>query len=157
MNPFKRIIFSWMVVVAVGCIISQFPPPNIPMVYALWCVLIAGASVATAKAFNLQDPKQKSLWFFWVVLCLAVFIENVLAFFVPGLQFLNNFNLFFIWSIAMGFGYIYTAEKASWKSMTMLGYISIVSSILFFLPPIFPFQAVVFGIIQIGLLAYLFR
>ena len=156
-DPFKKILISWILVVAAGSLISQFPPPSIPMVFAIWCVLIAGASVATAKAFSMKDAKQKSLWFFWVVLCLAVFIENVLAFFVPALQFLLQFNFYFIWSVALGFGYLYTAEKAVWKELKMLGYLSIMSSILFFFPPLLPHQSLMFGIVQVGLLGYLFK
>lgn len=127
------------------------------MVYAIWCALIAAASVGTAKAFNLKDEKQKSLWFFWVVLCLAVFIENVVVFFVPGLQFLNVINIYFLWSVAMGFGYIYSAEKADWKELKMYGYLSILSSILFYFPPLLPYQAFVFGLVQAGLMLYLVR
>lgn len=155
LSPFKKILISWILAVAAGSLISQFPPPSIPLVYAIWCVLIAAASVGTAKAFNLKDEKQKGLWFFWVVLCLAVFIENVLAYFVPQLQFLLQFNFFFVWSVAMGFGYIYTAEKANWKELKMLGYLSVLSSILFFFPPLLPHQPLIFGIVQVGLLGYL--
>ena len=156
-DPFKKIVISWILVVASGALLSQYPPQSLPMVLALWCVLIAAASVSTAKAFDLKDEKQKGLWFFWVVLCLSVFIENVLGFFVPQLSFLLQLNIFFLWSIALGFGYMYTAKKADWKELTMFGYISIVSSILFFFPPLMPYQALAFGIIQTGLLGYLLK
>lgn len=139
---------------AAGSVISQFPP-SIPIVFAVWGLLIIGGIIGTARAFNLQSPPQKQIWLFWAVLCMAVFIENALAAFVPAFSFLLPINFFFLWSVAIGFGYFYTAEKTKWGKLKMYGVLSILSSILFFIPVLLPYQAALFGIVQCGMFGYL--
>ena len=155
LSRIQTISLAWLFPIAVAALATHFVADSLNIVFAVWGVGIFTSIILTAITFRLEHPQEREIWLGWTILSAAVFLANILGFYVPSLSWILGLNVYVLWSVVIGIGYYFTSVRCNWPLLTALGAISVLSAVLYVLAPLADYQALVFGVVQCILLAYM--
>jgi hypothetical protein len=143
---YKIFIWTWVPIMLIGTLGSQFANLDIDKDLMLWGVLILLGVIITALCCDYKSKRSLSVNWVWSAPILALFILNVLTFKSPLFAPLAQINIYALWSIAISILYLVTSRLVKWNYLLNIGLFSLVLIPLFFIDPLLPYQNYIFGI-----------
>lgn len=151
---YKYLLLAWAIAILIGSFGTQYLPLDTNGLFVLWGAVTLGGILGSSYFVIWKSATQKKIQIYWIILILAGFLINILSFYTKTFAFIASVNIYTFWSVVDAIGYFGSARESGWKKMWYCGIISLASVPLFYLDPLLAWQALVFGIIQGGLLIW---
>ena len=155
LNKFQKILYIWAVLILIASLIHQYVTQDITYQMAAWVIITLVGVFWTHRYYNQGAANQKKLEWTWIILMVALFIGNFVAIYVPGMLNLVMPGIWVQWTVLCAIGYVITGQMTNWPAMKWGGVASLLFVPLFFIPALFPYQAILYGITQAGYLGVL--